>query len=126
MNILSGMKTYIVAAVAVLAAIIGLFNGELTLLQTLSAIGLATGLFGDRMILKVREAIANPSVLTKNPMVGMVITHLGTALTILTAILGGINGQQDPVTTISLILSALGINVLGLGAKKAVAPVSTT
>ena len=58
MNILSGMKTYIVAAVAVLAAIIGLFNGELTLLQTLSAIGLATGLFGDRMILKVREAIA--------------------------------------------------------------------
>lgn len=116
---LQGFKTYIIAAVAILSAILGFFSHDLTLLQAAEAIGLALGLGGNRAVLAARETVAAIQS-GADPRARLIVTYAGVALTILTAVLAGINGQQDPVVTIGAILGALGLNFLGLGAKKAV------
>lgn len=115
---LTGLKTYIIAAVAALSAILGIVTGEVGLVEGLIAIGLATGLWGDRLVLKAVEIVNSPSSLTADPNIRMWVTHAGTALAVLSAVYAGVTGQTDPVAVISAILSALGINFLGLGAKK--------
>lgn len=117
---LPGLKTYIVAAVAVLSALLGFFAGDLTLLQTASAIGIALGLGGNRAVLAVAEKWSDPRQIAASPTGRLLITYAGVALAILTAILAGLNGEQSPAVTIATILGALGLNFLGLGAKKAV------
>ena len=134
MSFLDGLKTYIVAAVAVLAAVLAFFSGELSLLQMFEAIGIATGVAGTRFVAKAGEIIAlvkDPEQLKANPTVRLWLTYAGTAVTVLSALLAGLTGSQDPIVTISAILSALGISFLGLGVKKSVdataaAPVTPT
>jgi hypothetical protein len=120
---LKGYKTYIVAAVAVLSAILGYFNEQLTLLQALEAIGLAIGLGGNRAVVRAAALLNSPyrapGTDRIDPDLRQWVVYAGVALTILTAVLAGINGQQDAVATIGAILGALGLNFLGLGAKKA-------
>lgn len=118
---LTGLKTYIIAAVAVLSALLGFFAGDLTLLQTASAIGIALGLGGDRAVLAVAERWSDPRAkIAASPTGRLLITYAGVAVAILSAILAGLNGEQPPAVTIATILAALGLNFLGLGAKKAV------
>lgn len=119
---LEGLKTYLIVAVAILSAILGYFNDQLTLLQAGQAIGLALGIAGNRSILQVgqmfRTGFGTLAVAEANRRKW--ITYVGTALTILTAAIAGVSGEQDSVVTIAAILGALGINFLGVGAKKTV------
>lgn len=119
---LEGLKTYVVVAVAILSAILGYFSDQLTLLQTLEAIGLAIGIGGNRAVVYAGQVLNSPyrsaGAGTPDPRLRQVVTYLGVALTILTALLAGINGEQDAAVTIGAILGALGLNFLGLGAKK--------
>lgn len=115
---LSGIKTYVAAALAVLLAIAGVLTGEITILQGVEAIGLATGLAGSRWVVRAIEIIGSiRSSATADPVIRMAVTHIGTIVTILAAILAQLNGEQTIAVTISAILSALGINFLGLGAQ---------
>lgn len=119
---LQGTKTYIVVAIAILTALIGLLGGEITLLQTLQAVGVALGVAGNRSVLKLGEFAVNRfGSLPGEAERKLLLTYAGVALAILTAVLAFLNGQQDIVTTVSVILNALGLNFLGRGAKKAVA-----
>ena len=115
---LDGFKTYLIAAIAILSAILAYFAGELSLLQALEAIGLAIGVSGTRAVAAVRQF--DPRQISADPEVRKWLIYGGVALSILSAILAGINGEQDPVVTISTVLGALGINFLGIGVKKAV------
>lgn len=118
---LPGLKTYIIAAIAILSALLGWYAGELTLLQAFEAIGLALGLGGTRAVAKAGDMAAyTRSLVEKDPRLRMLVTYAGVALTILTAILAGLNGEQPAVVTIGAILGALGLNFLGLGVRKAV------
>lgn len=118
---LTGLKTYVIAAIAILAALLGVFSGDLTILQAGEAIGLALGIGGTRAVASVGEAWnSTRAKFAGSPAGRILITYGGVALAILSAILAGLNGQQDPVVTIATILGALGINFLGLGVKKAV------
>lgn len=119
---LQGTKTYIVVAIAILTALIGLLGGEITLFQALQAVGIALGVAGNRSVLKLGEFAANRfGSLPGEAERKLLLTYLGVALAILTAVLATMNGQQDLVVTVSVILNALGLNFLGRGAKKAVA-----
>lgn len=118
---LTGLKTYIVAAVAILAALLGAFSGDLTILQAGEAIGLALGIGGTRAVASIGEQWASTRAkIAGSPTGRILITYGGVALAILSAILAGLNGEQSSVVTIGTILGALGINFLGLGVKKAV------
>lgn len=132
---LEGLKTYAVVAVAILAAILGYFNDQLTLLQALEAIGLAVGLGGNRAVVWAGQVLNSGYVRTKagtpDPRLRQLVTYAGVALTIITAVLASLNGQQDATVTIGAIMGALGLNFLGLGAKnqaegKVPAAVTTT
>jgi hypothetical protein len=118
---LKGLKTYLVAAVAVLTALLGYFTGTVTLLQALEAIGLAVGLGGNRAVLTAAAVLNQPYRMpggTPNPNARQWVTYLGVATTILTAVLAQTNGEQGLIATVSAVLGALGLNFLGLGAKK--------
>lgn len=119
---LKGYKTYIVVAIAVLSAILGYFDGQLTLLQALQAIGLAVGIGGNRAIITAAAVLNSPyrgPGEAVSPFARQLTVYAGVALTILTAVLAAINDQQGAVATIGAILGALGLNFLGVGAKKA-------
>jgi hypothetical protein len=123
---LEGLKTYLVVAVAILSALAGYFDGQLTLLQALEAAGLAISLGGNRAVIKVGEVLNSPyqsAAGTLDPRNRQMVTYAGVALTVVTALLAGINGDQAPAVTIGVILGAIGLNFLGLGAKKVVARV---
>jgi hypothetical protein len=120
---LTGLKTYAVVAVAIISAALGYFDGQLTLMQALQACGLAASLGGNRAVIKVGEVLNSPyrsAAGTLDPRMRQMVTYAGAALTILTAIIANLNGEQEPAVTIGVILAALGLNFLGLGAKKAV------
>lgn len=123
---LEGLKTYLVVAIAILSALLGFAVEQITLLQALQAIGLALGIGGNRSVVKVAEAATNAyrSDPERDPRLRILVTYAGVALTILTALLAGLNGEQPAAITISAILGALGLNFLGLGAKKAAEPVT--
>lgn len=130
---LGGLKTYLVVAVAILAALLGYFNEQLTLLQALEAIGLALGIGGNRAVVWAGQVLNSPygrtTAGTPNPNLRQLVTYVGVALTIATALLAGVNGEQESAVTIAAILGALGLNFLGLGAKKqaeGVPPATTT
>jgi hypothetical protein len=120
---LKGYKTYIVAALAVIATLLGYLNGQLTLLQLLEGVGLALGLGGNRAVVRT-AALLNTRFRTAttdriDPDARIWSVYAGVALTIVTAIMAYVTGQQDVVATVSAVLGALGLNFLGLGAKKA-------
>jgi hypothetical protein len=118
---LKGLKTYAVVGIAILSALLGYFNDQLTMLQALEAIGIAVGLGGNRLVLNAAAILNGPYSrgLTKAGLNGRAwVAYLGTALAILTAIIAGLNGEQDSATTIAAVLGALGLNFLGMGAKK--------
>lgn len=117
---LEGYKTYLVAAVAIISAIIGYFDGQLTLLQVLQATGIAIGISGNRAVIWAGQVLnaPYPASASVDPRARQLVTYLGVALAIITAIIAGLNGEQEPAVTIAAILGALGINFLGLGAKK--------
>lgn len=122
---LTGYKTYIVAAIAVLSALAGYFDQQLTLLQALEAVGLAVGLAGNRAIIKVGEVLNAPfktAAGTGDPVTRQWVTYIGSAVTALSAVLSGMASEQPPAVTIAAILGALGLSFLGLGASKIVAP----
>lgn len=121
---LTGFKTYIVVAVAIMSAVAGYFSGQLTLLHALEGVGLAVGLAGNRAVLKLGEVLNSPfnSTLDGDPRSRQWVTYIGAALTIITAVLAGTSGEQPAAVTIAAILGALGLNFLGLGARKVVAP----
>lgn len=116
----TGFKTYIVVAIAIVSAILGYFSDQMTLLQALEGIGLALGVGGNRAVLKVGEVLNAPfnSTVSGDPRTRQWVTYIGSALTVLTAILAGVNGEQPSALTIAAILGALGLNFLGLGATK--------
>jgi drug/metabolite transporter (DMT)-like permease len=119
---LEGLKTYVVIAVAILSAILGYFNDQLTGLQALEAIGLALALGGNRAVVWAGQVLNSPyGRLTDgtrpNPTLRNLTTYVGVVLAILTAVLAAMNGEQDSSVTIGVILGALGLNFLGLGAK---------
>jgi hypothetical protein len=121
LDFLKGYKTYIVVAIAVLTAIVAYFGNQLTLLQSLQAIGLALGLGGNRALVRAvallhtRYGVTSPT----DPAARAYVVYASVALTILTAVLAQLNGQQDLLTTVNAVLAALGLNFLGMGAKKA-------
>jgi hypothetical protein len=118
---LEGYKTYIIAAVAVLTAILGYFSDQLTLLQALEAIGIAVGFGGNRAVVWAGQVLNSPYVAKAgdpSPAHRQLVTYLGVGLAILTAVLAAIGGDQPLSVTIATILSALGLNFVSLGAKK--------
>ena len=118
---LKGYKTYLVAAVAVLTAILGYLGHQLTLLQALQAIGLAVGLGGNRLLLRAAAVLNSPysgAIGAPDANARAWTIYAGVALTILTAALAYLDGSQSLVATIAAILSALGLNTLGVGVKK--------
>lgn len=119
---LAGLKTYIIAALAVLAAILGFLNGEISLLQAIQAAGLALGLGGNRAIASAVEILTKPRSVASDadPEARQWVTYIGVAVTILSAALAFLSGDQDLTLTVGAILGALGLNFLGLGQKKAV------
>lgn len=119
---LKGYKTYVIVAIAVLSAVLGYFDGQLTLLQALQAIGLAVGIGGNRAIITAAAVLNSPyrgPGGPVSPFARQLTVYAGVALTILTAVLAAINDQQGAVATIGAVLGALGLNFLGVGAKKA-------
>lgn len=119
---LDGLKTYLVVAVAILSSLFAYMTGEMTLLQTVQAAGLALGLGGNRAVIWAGQVINSPFSgapgRTPDTRTRMIVVYVGVALTIASAALAGLNGEQDLVVTIGAILAALGLNFLGLGAKK--------
>jgi hypothetical protein len=118
---LKGLKTYAVAGVAIISAVLAYLTGQLTLVAALEAVGLALGLGGNRLLINAAAILNGPyrsARLSTNLNTRAAVTYLGVALTILTAIVAGLNGDQDSVTVIGSILAALGLSFLGLGAKK--------
>lgn len=123
---LEGLKTYIVVAIAILSAFLGYTSEQLTLWQALQAVGLALGIGGNRAVVKVAEAVTQyRSTAERDPRLRLLVTYAGVALTILTAVLASISGEQPLAVTVGAILGALGLNFLGLGAKKAAEPTTT-
>lgn len=117
---LTGLKTYIVAAIAILSAAAAFLIGDITLFQALAAAGVALGLGGNRYVAKAVElANATRRGAAADPELRIWVTHIGTALAVLTAILAGINGEQSSAATIAAVLTALGVDFLGLGVKNA-------
>lgn len=118
---LTGYKTYLVAAVAVLAAILGYLTDQLTLLEALQAVGLAIGLGGNRALLRAAAVLNSPYsqiMANPDPTKRALTTYVGVALTVLTAVLAYLNQQQDIAVTVAAILGALGLTFLGTGMKK--------
>ncbi|MEJ7831321.1 MAG: hypothetical protein WKF79_00265 [Nocardioides sp.] len=121
---LTGFKTYAVVAIALLTAVAGYITGEITLLQMLEAGGLAVALGGNRAVLKIGETLNSPfnSTVSGDPRNRQWLTYIGAAVTIISAVLAATNDGQELAVTVSAILAALGLNFLGLGAKKVVVP----
>ncbi len=119
---LEGLKTYAVVAVAIIAAILGYFSGQLTLLHAFEAVGLALGVGGNRAVVWAGQVLNSPYRVapgsTPDPRVRMLVTYFGVAMTIISAVLAGLNAEQPSAVTIGAILGALGLQFLGLGAKK--------
>lgn len=119
---MTGYKTYLTIAVAILAALFGYLTQELTLLQALTAAGLALGVGGNRAVAGAVQALNQPyrrDAAPPSPSERQWVTYVGAALAVLTAILAFTNGEQDLPVTIAAVLGALGINFVGLGIKKA-------
>lgn len=120
---LDGLKTYVVVAVAILSALLGYYDGQLTLLQAGQAIGLALGLGGNRAVVWAGQVLNAPYRTaggdTPNPKLRQLVTYAGVALSILTAVLAAANGEQSSASTIGVILGAVGLNFLGIGSQKA-------
>jgi hypothetical protein len=117
---LAGLKTYLTAALAALVAIIGYFTGTVSLVDAVTALGLATGLYGARSVTHAIEILAivkDPTRMTFTPGMRQYITYGGTAIAVLSAVLGFWNGATDLQTAIAAVLAALGINFLSIGAK---------
>lgn len=120
---MTGIKTYLTVAVAILAALFAYLTGEFTLLQALTAAGLALGLGGNRAVAGAVQTIntvpLRRDATPPSPDQRQWVTYVGAALATLTAVLAFVNGEQDLPVTITAVLGALGINFLGLGIRKA-------
>lgn len=120
---LTGYKTYIVAAIALLTAILSYIDGQLTLPELLQAGGLAIGLGGTRALLRSAAVLTTPYRLTAvgklpDPRKRASVTYFGVVVAILSALLAYFTGQQDLPVTIAAVLSALGLTFLGSGLKR--------
>lgn len=117
---LSGLKTYITAILAIGVAVLAYLAGQISVFDTVTAIGLATGLFGARSVMHAVDIILivkDPKRMGMSAAARQWITYLGVGIAIVSAVTAFLVGVTDLSATITAIFAALGINFLSIGAK---------